>query len=101
MACVCFIAGLQIARNHLEAIKKKFPGISYADLYTLAGVVAVEEMGGPTIKWRPGRTDAKVRGDETTCYGVAKLLGFGCFHNSAGEKDWCCRKRGSQVACAR
>lgn len=28
-----------------------------ADLWTLAGVVAIEEMGGPAIKWRPGRTD--------------------------------------------
>ena len=53
--------GLNIARDRLEQIKAKFPGISYADLYTLAGVVAVEEMGGPKIKWVPGRTDAKVR----------------------------------------
>jgi len=52
-------AGLGIARDRLEQIKAKFPGITYADLYTLAGVVAVEEMGGPTIKWSPGRTDAK------------------------------------------
>jgi len=52
-------AGLAIARDRLEKVKQAFPEISYADLYTLAGVVAVEEMGGPTIKWRPGRTDAK------------------------------------------
>lgn len=51
-------AGLHVARNLLEPVKAKFPGISYADLYTLAGVVAVEEMGGPTIEWRAGRTDA-------------------------------------------
>lgn len=31
--------------------------ITYADLYTLAAVVAIEEMGGPVIKWKPGRTD--------------------------------------------
>ncbi len=54
------LPGLHIARDRLEQIKAKFPGITYADLYTLAGVVAVEEMGGPTIKWSPGRTDAKV-----------------------------------------
>ncbi|CAF1313480.1 unnamed protein product [Didymodactylos carnosus] len=50
-------SGLQIAREVLEKVKKAHPNISYADLYTLAGVVAVEEMGGPEIKWRPGRSD--------------------------------------------
>ena len=51
-------AGLGIARGLLEPVKKMFPWISYADLYTLAGVVAIEEMGGPTIAWSPGRSDA-------------------------------------------
>jgi cytochrome c peroxidase len=51
-------AGLGIARDFLEPVKAKYPGISYADLWTLAGVVAVEEMGGPTIEWRPGRVDS-------------------------------------------
>jgi len=41
----------------LEPIKKAHPGISYGDLYTLAGVVSIEEMGGPTIPWRAGRVD--------------------------------------------
>jgi len=50
-------AGLHIARDKLEKIKKKFPSISYGDLWTLAGVVAVQEMGGPVIPWRPGRID--------------------------------------------
>ena len=50
-------AGLGIARSLLEPIKKKFPWISYADLYTLAGAVAIEEMGGPKIEWAPGRSD--------------------------------------------
>jgi catalase (peroxidase I) len=39
-------AGLDIARKVLEPVKAKFPWISYADLWTLAGVVAVEAMGG-------------------------------------------------------
>ncbi|KMS93323.1 hypothetical protein BVRB_032640, partial [Beta vulgaris subsp. vulgaris] len=51
-------AGLGIARQVLEPIKAKHPGISYADLWTLAAVVAIEHMGGPTISWRPGRVDA-------------------------------------------
>jgi len=50
-------AGLANARARLEKIKSKYPGLSYADLWTLAGVVAIEEMGGPTISWRPGRSD--------------------------------------------
>jgi cytochrome c peroxidase len=50
-------AGLNIARDVLEPVKQKYPGISYADLYTLAGAVAIEEMGGPTIPWRVGRSD--------------------------------------------
>lgn len=50
-------AGLQNGRRFLEPIKQQFPWITYADLYTLAGVVAVEEMGGPKIEWHPGRID--------------------------------------------
>ncbi|KAG9523949.1 cytochrome c peroxidase-like protein, partial [Aureobasidium melanogenum] len=50
-------AGLQHARVFLEPIKEKHSWISYADLWTLAAVVALKEMGGPQIKWLPGRTD--------------------------------------------
>jgi len=50
-------AGLAVARARLEKVKAKYPGLSYADLWTLAGVVAVESMGGPTVAWRPGRSD--------------------------------------------
>ncbi|KAJ1798653.1 heme peroxidase [Coemansia sp. RSA 2399] len=52
-------AGLDVARARLEPLKKKYPHISYGDLYTLAGVVAVQELGGPTVRWRPGRSDDK------------------------------------------
>jgi len=37
-------AGLHVAREKLEKIKKKYPWISYGDLWTLAGVVAVQQM---------------------------------------------------------
>lgn len=50
-------AGLRVARSVLEEVKKDFPWISYGDLWTLAGVAAVQEMGGPKIPWRPGRID--------------------------------------------
>lgn len=51
-------AGLAIARDRLEPVKAAFPGLSYGDLWTLAGVVAVKAMGGPDVPWYPGRTDA-------------------------------------------
>lgn len=50
-------AGLQHARVFLEPVKAKHPWITYADLWTLAGVVAIKEMGGPSIPWQGGRTD--------------------------------------------
>ena len=50
-------AGLENARAFLEPIKEKHPWITYADLWTLAGVVALKEMGGPDVEWKPGRTD--------------------------------------------
>merc|ERR1712137_287474 len=46
-----------MARDALEPIKAKFPSVSYADIYTLAGVVAIEESGGPEIPFRFGRKD--------------------------------------------
>jgi len=54
-------AGLDIAVSWLEPIFKKFnkaTDLSYADLYTLAGVVAIEKLGGPKIPWRAGRVDS-------------------------------------------
>ncbi|GAA6064448.1 hypothetical protein JCM10212_000147 [Sporobolomyces blumeae] len=53
-------AGLEHARNRLEKVHQQFPEISYSDLWTLAGVVAVQEMGGPIIPWRAGRKDGNV-----------------------------------------
>ncbi|CAN6670711.1 cytochrome c peroxidase, mitochondrial [Trichomonascus vanleenenianus] len=50
-------AGLTVAKDFLAPIQKQFPWISSGDLYTLGGVAAVQEMGGPTIRWRPGRVD--------------------------------------------
>jgi len=51
-------AGLQVARDFLEPIKEKFPGISYGDLWILAGNTAWEEMGCSKIPFTPGRIDA-------------------------------------------
>eukprot|EP00465_Bigelowiella_longifila_P007664 CAMPEP_0185263678 /NCGR_PEP_ID=MMETSP1359-20130426/15643_1 /TAXON_ID=552665 /ORGANISM="Bigelowiella longifila, Strain CCMP242" /LENGTH=321 /DNA_ID=CAMNT_0027851363 /DNA_START=34 /DNA_END=999 /DNA_ORIENTATION=+ len=50
-------AGLDIARARLEPIKQKYPEISYSDLWSLAGTVAIESLGGPKMKWVGGRKD--------------------------------------------
>lgn len=42
-------AGLALARSILEPIKAKYPWITYADLWTLAGAVAIESMGGENV----------------------------------------------------
>ena len=45
-------AGLRWAMNKLESIATAHPGLTYADLYQLAGVVAVKTTGGPDIPFR-------------------------------------------------
>lgn len=50
-------AGLKVARDALEVVKEKFPWVTYSDIWTLAGVAAIQEMGGPSVPWRPGRAD--------------------------------------------
>jgi len=50
-------AGLSVARAFLEPIKKKFPQISYSDLWILAAYVGLEHTGGPVIPFTPGRVD--------------------------------------------
>ena len=41
-------------------MKKAHPGASYADIFTLAGVVAIKEANGPIIGWSSGRVDEPV-----------------------------------------
>ncbi|XP_015866914.2 L-ascorbate peroxidase 3 [Ziziphus jujuba] len=53
-------SGLKKAIDFCEEVKSKHPKITYADLYQLAGVVAVEVTGGPTIDFVPGRKDSKI-----------------------------------------
>ncbi|SCU87572.1 LADA_0E04808g1_1 [Lachancea dasiensis] len=49
--------GLQNGFKFLSSIQEQFPWISHGDLYTLAGVTAIQEMQGPKIPWRAGRVD--------------------------------------------
>jgi cytochrome c peroxidase len=54
-------AGLDTAISWLEPLYKKYnrdSDLSYADLFTYAGVVAIEVLGGPKIPWRAGRVDS-------------------------------------------
>lgn len=37
-------AGLGVARQKLEGIRQKYPDLSYGDLWTLAGVCAIQQM---------------------------------------------------------
>ncbi|EGV65061.1 heme peroxidase [Yamadazyma tenuis] len=50
-------AGLEVARDFLAEFLVEYPWMSRGDLWTLGGVVAVQEAGGPKINWRPGRQD--------------------------------------------
>ena len=45
-------AGLHKLVDRLEPLKARYPDVSYADMYTLAGKVAIESAGGPQISWR-------------------------------------------------
>ncbi|ORY99726.1 heme peroxidase [Absidia repens] len=63
-------AGLDVARAVLEPVKAAHPWVSYADLWTLAGCVAIEHMGGPHIEWTGGRRD---KPSESDCPPVGRL----------------------------
>ena len=57
----CFGAnnGLEIARALLQPIKDTLAsGMSYADFWALASIVAIKEMGGPDVPFKMGRNDA-------------------------------------------
>eukprot|EP00933_Yihiella_yeosuensis_P006750 TRINITY_DN111522_c0_g1_i1.p1 TRINITY_DN111522_c0_g1~~TRINITY_DN111522_c0_g1_i1.p1 ORF type:complete len:350 (-),score=100.23 TRINITY_DN111522_c0_g1_i1:353-1402(-) len=56
-------AGLKLAQDMLEPVKKKFPQVSYSDLWIYAACVAIEEMGGNPVPFKPGRKD-KASGKE-------------------------------------
>lgn len=50
-------AGLKLMQDILKPVKAKFPHLSYADLWTMAGTQAVALTGGPNVPFRLGRTD--------------------------------------------
>ena len=50
-------AGLSIIRDMLHPVKVNHPELSEADLWGLAGSMAVEFLGGPAIPYQFGRSD--------------------------------------------
>ena len=49
--------GLGIVRDMLHMVHKKHPHVSQADLWTYAGALSVELMGGPHVPFKFGRSD--------------------------------------------
>uniref|UniRef100_A0A0G4G826 Plant heme peroxidase family profile domain-containing protein n=1 Tax=Chromera velia CCMP2878 TaxID=1169474 RepID=A0A0G4G826_9ALVE len=56
-------AGLDIAMRLVDPIKQKYPDMSFADFFVLAGIAGVRAMGGPLVGFRGGRVD----GQEAEC----------------------------------
>jgi hypothetical protein len=63
-------AGLSIIRDLLHPVKQNHPELSHADLYAIAGCVAIEFLGGPKIPFKFGRTDDA---DEARCPAHGRL----------------------------
>ena len=51
-------AGLSIIHDMLHVVKKRNPNVTYADLWTLAGSLAIEFTHGPNVPHSFGRVDA-------------------------------------------
>jgi len=50
-------AGLNAARAFLEPVKRKYPAVSYSDLWILAAYVGLAHTGGPVLEFKGGRVD--------------------------------------------
>ena len=63
-------AGLALMQDILKPVQKKFPDLSVADVWTMAGAQAVALTGGPAVPFRLGRTDEP---DGSACPPVGRL----------------------------
>lgn len=72
-------AGLEKAKKLLEPIHRQFPWLSLADLWVLAGYVAIEAAGGPCMRFAHGRQDftkaeaVAINGDSGCPFGDGKF----------------------------
>ena len=57
--------GLTIVHDLLAPVKEKFPDVSVADIWTLAGAESITSTGGPKIPFTFGRKDATGTEDPT------------------------------------
>merc|ERR1712113_1018563 len=70
--------GLENAKPKIDAMKEKFPDVSFADLIQAGGYAAVEFCGGPAMPFRFGRVDV----DAAKCTPDGRLpdANLGCPH---------------------
>ena len=78
-------SGLAKARELLDRIHEQFPWLSKADLYVLAGTVAIEVAGGPSIPFATGRRDYTAAQAEARYGGLRCPFGDGKF-NPGGSR---------------
>jgi catalase (peroxidase I) len=63
-------AGLALMQDIIGPVRRKFPELSVADLWTLAGTQAVALTGGPAVPFKMGRKDDP---DGANCPPVGRL----------------------------
>jgi cytochrome c peroxidase len=66
---------LSVPLDALKRVVELFPEWSAGDIWTFAGAVAIEHMGGPPVHWRPGRRSVALgEGDSDIGVGTGGVL---------------------------